>query len=82
MSQNVTLSTRISPAQAAAIAALATGSTVTEAAQQAGVARETVSRWVHRDPDFITRPIDIIRDSEAAFPAPGTNGDLPVRAEG
>jgi hypothetical protein len=29
------------------------GSTVTEAAEKAGVARETVSRWVHRDPEFI-----------------------------
>jgi transposase len=35
------------------IEALASGSTVTEAAERAGVARETVSRWVQRDPEFI-----------------------------
>jgi hypothetical protein len=44
---------KISPTQELAIAALVTGSTVTEAAEQAAVSRETVSRWVHRDPDFI-----------------------------
>jgi hypothetical protein len=53
MSQNVTLSAKISPAQSLAVAALASGATVTEAAERAGVARETVSRWVHGDPDFI-----------------------------
>ena len=53
MSQNVTLPTMISPAQSLAVAALVNGSTVTQAAEEAGVARETVSRWVHRDPAFI-----------------------------
>jgi hypothetical protein len=38
---------------ALAVAALAGGSTVTEAAKKAGVSRETVSRWARRDPDFI-----------------------------
>ncbi len=53
MSQNVTLPTPISPSQSLAVAALVNGSTVTQAAEKAGVARETVSRWVHRDPAFI-----------------------------
>ena len=53
MSQNVTLPAKISPAQSLAVAALASGLTVTEAARKAGVARETVSRWVHGDPEFI-----------------------------
>jgi hypothetical protein len=53
MSQNVTLSTTISPAQELAVAALVGGATVTEAAKRAGVSRETVSRWAHRDPEFI-----------------------------
>jgi hypothetical protein len=52
MSQNVTLST-ISPAQSAALQVLVSGGAVTKAAQQAGVARETVSRWLHHDPVFI-----------------------------
>jgi hypothetical protein len=29
------------------------GGSVTKAAQEAGVARETVSRWIHHDPLFI-----------------------------
>ena len=53
MSQNVTLPAEISPAQSLAVAALANGSTITEAAERAGVARETVSRWANDDPDFI-----------------------------
>jgi hypothetical protein len=53
MSQNVTLSATISAAQSLAVEALASGSTVTEAAERAGVVRETVSRWVHGDPEFI-----------------------------
>ena len=53
MSQNVTLPATISAAQSLAVEALASGSTVTEAAERAGVVRETVSRWVHRDPEFI-----------------------------
>jgi hypothetical protein len=51
MSQNVTLPATISAARSLAVEALASGSTVTEAAERAGVARETVSRWVHRDPE-------------------------------
>src|SRR3954447_8329206 len=53
MSQNVTLSTTISPAQWLALQALVGGGSVTKAAEQAGVARETVSRWVHHDPVFL-----------------------------
>jgi len=53
MSHNVTLSTTISPAQALALDALVSGGSVTKAATEAGVARETVSRWVHHDPDFL-----------------------------
>jgi hypothetical protein len=52
MSQNVTLSTMISPAQWLALQALVSGGSVTKAAEEAGVARETVSRWVHHDPVF------------------------------
>jgi hypothetical protein len=51
MSQNVTLST-ISPAQLPALQALVSGGSITTAAKEAGVARETVSRWVHHDPVF------------------------------
>jgi hypothetical protein len=36
-----------------AVATLAGGATVTQAAKKAGVSRETVSRWAHRDPEFI-----------------------------
>jgi hypothetical protein len=52
MSQNVTLQS-ISPAQSSALRFLVSGGSVTNAAQQAGVARETVSRWLHHDPVFI-----------------------------
>jgi hypothetical protein len=52
MSHNVTVST-ISPAQSRALGVLVSGGSVTKAAQQAGVARETVSRWLHHDPVFI-----------------------------
>jgi hypothetical protein len=31
---------------------LMNGGSVSEAAQYAGVARQTVSRWIHEDPDF------------------------------
>jgi hypothetical protein len=51
MSQNVTHST-ISPAQWLALQALVSGGSITIAAQEAGVARETVSRWVHHDTVF------------------------------
>jgi hypothetical protein len=53
ISQNVTLSTIVTPAQSLAVAALAGSATITEAAKKAGVSRETVSRWAHRDPEFI-----------------------------
>src|SRR5271165_2713675 len=53
MSQNVTLPAMISPAQSLAVAALVNGSSITQAAEKAGVTRETVSRWVHRNPAFI-----------------------------
>jgi hypothetical protein len=53
MSQNVTLSTMISPAQSLALKVLVSGGSVTQAAKEAGVARETVSRWVHHDPFFL-----------------------------
>jgi hypothetical protein len=52
MSHNVTPQT-ISPAQSAALRFLVSGGSVTNAALQAGVARETVSRWLHHDPVFI-----------------------------
>jgi hypothetical protein len=52
MSQNVTLQT-ISPAQSSALRFLVSGGSVTNSALQAGVARETVSRWLHHDPVFI-----------------------------
>jgi hypothetical protein len=55
MSQNVTLSTTISPAQALALEALVSGGSITKAATEAGVARETVSRWVHHDPVFLAQ---------------------------
>jgi hypothetical protein len=53
MSQNLTLSAVMSATQALALGALASGLTVTKAAEKAGVARETVSRWLHHDPVFI-----------------------------
>jgi hypothetical protein len=52
MSQKVTLFATISSAQALALGALLKGASVTSAAKEAGVARETVSRWVHHDPAF------------------------------
>jgi hypothetical protein len=52
MSQNVTLLATISATQALALGALLKGASVTKAANEAGVARETVSRWVHHDPAF------------------------------
>jgi hypothetical protein len=53
MSHNVTVLDVISPTQILAVEALAAGSSVTAAAKAAGVARETVSRWVHHDPIFL-----------------------------
>src|SRR6516164_5092648 len=55
MSQNVTVSTTISPAQWLALQALVSGGSITNAAKEAGVARETVSRWVHHDPVFLAQ---------------------------
>jgi hypothetical protein len=53
MSQNVTLSTAISPAQWLALLALVSRGSITKAAKEAGMARETVSRWVHDEPVFL-----------------------------
>jgi hypothetical protein len=53
MSQNVTVLTTLSSAQWLALRALVSGGSVTKAAKEAGVARETVSRWVHHDPVFL-----------------------------
>lgn len=49
----MTKSDRLSPAQDVAIAALLRGCTITEAARQAGVERQTCSRWFNNDPEFI-----------------------------
>ena len=43
----------LSQTQEIAIAALIRGATVTEAATEAGVSRQTVSEWKHHDPEFI-----------------------------
>jgi hypothetical protein len=45
----------ISPAQAVALQTIVGGGSVTKAATEAGVARETVSRWVHHDPVFLAQ---------------------------
>ena len=45
----------ISPAQWLALQALVSGGSITKAATEAGVARETVSRWVHHDPVFLAQ---------------------------
>ena len=42
----------LNPRQHSALKALLSGSTVTEAADQVGVTRQTVSEWSHHDPDF------------------------------
>lgn len=65
MSQNVTLmvnimtlgngnadSYQLDAKQAKALDLLLMGKTVTEAAREIGVSRETVSRWRHKDPAF------------------------------
>src|SRR6516225_2459082 len=62
MSQKVTLSTAISPAQALALNALVSGGSVTKAAKEAGVARQTVSRWVHHDPVFLAEVQNVRAD--------------------
>jgi hypothetical protein len=74
MSQNVTLQA-ISPAQSAALQILVSGRTVTRAAKEAGVARETVSRWLHHDPVFIAEMqnarADLARQTRCALEALG-----------
>src|SRR5262249_37928971 len=50
MSQNNT--ELLSPAQTQALAALLSGKSVTAAAEAAGVARETLHRWLRDDPAF------------------------------
>jgi hypothetical protein len=52
MSQKVTLLATISATQTLALEALLKGASITKAASEACVARETVSRWVHHDPAF------------------------------
>jgi hypothetical protein len=52
-SQNVIVSEELAPDQAKALAALLLGGTQSAAAGKAGVARETVSRWLNHDPGFI-----------------------------
>jgi hypothetical protein len=48
-----TNSDTLSPPQRAAAEALATGSTVTDAATEAEVSRQTVSGWANHSPEFI-----------------------------
>ncbi len=43
----------LTPAQAQALAALAAGQSVSEAASAAGVDRTTVHRWLNNDPGFV-----------------------------
>jgi len=53
MSQNETLATDgLSPQQRLAVEALIAGSTLTEAADAAGVTRQTVRRWRSEIPAF------------------------------
>jgi hypothetical protein len=52
-SQNVTVLEELSPDQTKAMAVLLRGGSQSEAAAETGIARETVSRWLHRDPLFI-----------------------------
>ena len=46
---------RFRPLNALALQALVSGGSITKAATEAGVARETVSRWVHHDPVFLAQ---------------------------
>jgi hypothetical protein len=43
---------KLTPQQAAAVDVLATGATVTDAAETVKVARQTVSGWLHHDASF------------------------------
>jgi hypothetical protein len=56
MSQNLTLSTTISPAQVLALGVLVSGESITKASKEAGVAREAVWRWATTR-DFVVRRI-------------------------
>jgi transposase-like protein len=47
--------TDLSPNQLKALAAMATGATVTAAAEHAGVDRTTLHRWIREDPGFQAR---------------------------
>jgi hypothetical protein len=78
MSQNVTLPAKISAAQSLEVETLASGSTVTEAAERAGVARETVSRWVHGDPGFIAE----LQNRRSTFQGHATQGWSTLLAAG
>jgi hypothetical protein len=53
MSRDVTSEAELSSEQVLALTALLEGKTNAEAAQRAGVARETVSRWFARDAVFV-----------------------------
>jgi hypothetical protein len=53
LSREVTSEAELSPEQVLALTALLEGKTNAEAAQRAGVARETVSRWLARDAAFV-----------------------------
>lgn len=44
---------KITPRQQRALTALVSGETIADAAKAAKSSRETVSRWMHNDPDFI-----------------------------
>jgi hypothetical protein len=52
-SQKVTVPEEIAPDQAKALAVLLRGGMQSDAAVEAGVARETVSRWLNDDPGFM-----------------------------
>lgn len=52
MRQNATLA-ELEPAQVKAVAALASGASMTTAAESAGVCRQTVHRWMRDDPEFV-----------------------------
>jgi hypothetical protein len=52
MPHDATLRIELCPAQARALAALLRGTTVTAAAEAAGVDRATVHRWLRHDTDF------------------------------
>lgn len=48
--------------QATAVVALSEGATVTDAARQAGVTRQTVSEWKNRNPAFIAAYNGLVRN--------------------